>query len=365
MAQERGQSLKQALVKHPMPGVEDRPDQTPGDRDDVVETPTVPSEADRELGRGAKQPTHIPWAGWKKVLKRTFSEMISDRIGLAAAGCAFYATLALFPAISTMVSVYGLAFDPNTVEPQLRVLRNLLPRPAFQLISERVHTLVAQPRGTLTISLIIGTLITLWSASAGTKSMIAALNIAYEEAETRSFVRFQATALSMTLCAILGAALAVALLVFLPAVLEFIPTHFGFEAVEAGTQTLLRLGSPLVMLLFVGTAFSLLYRFGPSRRVAGWHWITPGSTVATLLWLLASIGFSYYVGHVASYDATYGPLGAVVGIMMWFFVTAYVVLLGAELNAELELQTAMDSTAGTPRPIGRRGAYVADHVADD
>ena len=334
-------------------------------RQEATTLPDLDSNAAKALGRTARLPTHIPWAGWKKVLVRTFSEMISDRIGLAAAGCAFYATLALFPAISTMVSVYGLAFDPSTVEPQLRVLRDLLPRPAFQLISERVHTLVSQPRGTLTISLIIGTLITLWSASAGTKSMLAALNIAYEEQETRSFLRFQITALTMTLCAIMGAALAVALLVFLPAVLDFIPRHFGFEAVEAGTQTLLRIGTPLLLLLFVGFSFSLLYRFGPSRRGAGWHWITPGSLVATLLWLLASTGFSYYVGHVASYDATYGPLGAVVGIMMWFFVTAYVVLLGAELNAELELQTGVDSTAGSPRPIGRRGAYVADHVATD
>ena len=354
-----------ATPRNPPVLADDRPEQAPGARDDVAPVVDTSSPQAKELGRDAEQPAHIPWAGWKKVLRRTFSEMISDRIGLAAAGCAFYATLAMFPAISTMVSLYGLAFDPSTVEPQLRVLRNLLPRPAFLLISDRVHVLVSQPHGTLTISLIISTLITLWSASAGTKSMIAALNIAYEEGETRSFVRFQLTALSMTLFAILGAALAVALLVFLPAVLDFIPRHFGFEAVEAGTQTLIRIGSPLLLLLFVGAAFSLLYRFGPSRRSAGWHWITPGSMVATVLWLAASFGFSYYVGHVASYDATYGPLGAVVGIMMWFFVTAYVVLLGAELNAELELQTAKDSTAGTPRPIGRRGAYVADHVADD
>ncbi len=334
-------------------------------RRDATALPDLDSQQARALGRTAEHPARIPWAGWKKVLMRTFSELISDRIGLAAAGCAFYATLALFPAISTLVSLYGLAFDPSTVEPQLRVLRDLLPRPAFLLISERVHTLVTQPRGTLTISLIISTLVTLWSSSAGTKSILAALNMAYEETETRSFVRFQATALTMTLCAILGAALTVALLVFLPAVLDFIPRHFGFEAVEAGTQTLLRIGTPILLLLFVGLSFSLLYRFGPSRRSASWHWITPGSLVATVLWLLASTGFSYYVGHVASYDATYGPLGAVVGIMMWFFVTAYVVLLGAELNAELELQTAVDSTAGSPRPIGRRGAYVADHVATD
>ncbi len=334
-------------------------------RRDATALPDLDSQQARALGRTAEHPARIPWAGWKKVLMRTFSELISDRIGLAAAGCAFYATLALFPAISTLVSLYGLAFDPSTVEPQLRVLRDLLPRPAFLLISERVHTLVTQPRGTLTISLIISTLVTLWSSSAGTKSILAALNMAYEEKETRSFVRFQATALTMTLCAILGAALTVALLVFLPALLDFIPRHFGFEAVEAGTQTLLRIGTPILLLLFVGLSFSLLYRFGPSRRSASWHWITPGSLVATVLWLLASTGFSYYVGHVASYDATYGPLGAVVGIMMWFFVTAYVVLLGAELNAELELQTAVDSSAGSPRPIGRRGAYVADHVATD
>ncbi len=334
-------------------------------RRDATAMPDLESRQAQALGRTAEHPARIPWAGWKRVLMRTFSEMISDRIGLAAAGCAFYATLALFPAISTLVSLYGLAFDPATVEPQLRVLRDLLPRPAFLLISERVHTLVSQPRGTLTISLIISTLVTLWSSSAGTKSILAALNIAYEEKETRSFIRFQVTALTMTLCAILGAALAVALLVFLPAVLDFVPRHFGFEAVEAGTQTLLKVGTPILLLLFVGLSFSLLYRFGPCRRSASWHWITPGSLVATVLWLLASTGFSFYVGHVASYDATYGPLGAVVGIMMWFFVTAYVVLLGAELNAELELQTAVDSSAGSPRPIGRRGAYVADHVATD
>ncbi len=347
------------------PEAKGRPTPDAGQRDDVAPVVAIDTPAARKLGRTARQPIHIPWAGWKRVIGRTVSEMISDRIGLAAAGCAFYATLALFPAISTLVSLYGLAFDRNTVEPQLRVLHGLLPLPAFQLISERVHTLVTQPRGTLTIGLIIGTLVTLWSASAGTKSMIAALNIAYEEKESRSFVRFQATALSMTLFGILGAAFAVALLVFLPAVLDFIPHHFGFEAVEAGTQKLIQLGGPVVMLVFVGGAFSLLYRFGPSRRSANWHWITPGSLLATLLWLVASFAFSYYVGHVASYSATYGPLGAVVGIMMWFFVTAYVVLLGAELNAELELQTAMDSTAGSARPMGSRGAYVADHVADD
>ena len=318
------------------------------------------------VGRHAHVPTQIPWSGWKQVLKRTFSEMISDRIGLAAAGCAFYATLALFPAISMLVSVYGLAFDPQTVEPQMKVLKHLLPGPAYALIAERIHTLVSKDHGTLTISLIVSVLVTMWSSSAGTKSMLAALNMAYDEKETRSFLRFQGTALGMTLGGILGAALTLALLVFLPAMLDFLPEHLGgLQVLEEQTQLLIRLGSPVLMVLFVAAAFSMLYRFGPSRQEARWHWVTPGAVVSTLLWLITSAGFSYYVGHIASYDATYGPLGAVIGIMMWFFVTAYVVLIGAELNAELEMQTAQDSTTGEAQPLGSRGAYVADHVAEE
>ncbi len=325
------------------------------------------SELDEaRIGRHAHVPTQIPWSGWKQVLKRTFSEMISDRIGLAAAGCAFYATLALFPAISMLVSVYGLAFDPQTVEPQMKVLNHLLPGPAYTLIADRIHTLVSKDQGTLTISLIVSVLVTMWSSSAGTKSMLAALNMAYDEKETRSFLRFQGTALGMTLGGILGAALTLALLVFLPAMLDFLPEHLaGLQVIEEQTQLLIRIGSPVLMVLFVAAAFSMLYRFGPSRQEARWHWVTPGAVVSTLLWLIASAGFSYYVGHIASYDATYGPLGAVIGIMMWFFVTAYVVLIGAELNAELEMQTAQDSTTGDPQPLGSRGAYVADHVADE
>ncbi len=320
---------------------------------------------DARIGRHAHVPTQIPWSGWKQVLRRTLTEMISDRIGLAAAGCAFYATLALFPAISMLVSVYGLAFDPQTVEPQMKVLKHLLPGPAYTLIADRIHILVSKDHGTLTISLIVSVLVTMWSSSAGTKSMLAALNIAYDEKEARSFLRFQATALGMTLGGILGAALTLALLVFLPAALDFVPEHFGMQLIEQQTQLLIRLGSPVLMVLFVAAAFSLLYRFGPSRQEARWHWVTPGAIVSTALWLLASAGFSYYVGHVASYDATYGPLGAVIGIMMWFFVTAYVVLLGAELNAELELQTAQDSTTGETKPLGSRGAFVADHIAEE
>ncbi len=337
------------------------PPAVPKPREDVVEgleaTAELLAPDATALGRRADSPRQIPWAGWKAVLRRTGRQMITDRASLVAAGCAFYATLALFPAISMLVFTYGLVFDPVTVEPQLHVLRELLPPSAYLLITDRVHQLVTKGTGTLSLGLVISTSVALWSAAAGTKAVIAALNMAYDEAERRSILHYNATALGMTLCGVFGVSLAIATLVFLPNVVGF----FGLSAYSA---TLLQALSTLLMVCFVTLTLSLLYRFGPCRRMAKWHWVTPGSLLATVLWLIASVLFSLYVGRIASYDVTYGPLGAVVGVMMWFYVTAYVVLLGAELNSELELQTARDSTEGPAKPIGRRGAYVADHVAE-
>lgn len=312
----------------------------------------------RALGRYALGPTGIPWLGWKRVIRRTVIEMLTDRVSLVAAGCAFYATLALFPAMSMLISIYGLWFDPVTVEPQLQALRGLLPPSTFDLITERVHQLVAKPRDSLGFSLLISFVLTLWSSATGVKSVLGALNLAYEEKETRSFVAYQLTAFTMTMCAIMGAVLGLAILVGLPAFLTFL----GMTYHQA---TLVRLASFMLLIGFVVFGLSLLYRYGPARRPAKKRWVTPGSLVATALWVVASALFSLYVTQFASYDATYGSLGTVVGMMMWFFVTAYVVLLGAELNAELEMQTARDSTEGPARPMGARGAYVADHVAED
>jgi membrane protein len=326
-------------------------------RGEILDAEAVASSPEAvRLGRLAHAPLDIPWSGWKRVIGRTAREVITDRISLSAAGCAFYATLALFPAISMLVSIYGLAFDPATVGPQMAVLRDVLPPSAFQLISDRVQMLVSKPAGTLTFSLLVSIMVALWSASTGTKSILGALNLAYEERETRSFLRFQLTALGMTLGSILAAVIGLAALVLLPALIAFFP-------VSAYAALIAKTGSLVAMVVFVLLALSLLYRFGPSRRRAAWRWVTPGSAVATVLWLAASALFSFYVQHLASYDATYGPLGAVVGVMMWFYVSALAVLVGAELNAELELQTVRDSTAGDEKPIGARGAYVADHVA--
>jgi membrane protein len=266
---------------------------------------------------------------WKPLLRSTVHEMVSDRISLASAGVAFYAVLALFPAISMLISIYGLVFNPASVEPQLQVLRGFLPPAGFTLIADRVHFLVTEQRG-LGIGLVISTFVTLWSSATGTKSLLSALNLAFDQPETRGLLVFQMVGFAMTLAAIIGAALGIALLVVLPAGLALLE--------HANSQWLVQALSLLGLVAYVMVALAVLYRLGPARPPSHWAWLTPGSMLATLLWLLASFLFSSYVGHVASYDATYGPLGAVAGVMMWFWVSAFVVLLGAELNAALERQ---------------------------
>jgi membrane protein len=312
----------------------------------------------KELGRHADSPLEIPWRGWKSALKRAFLQMLSNRMSLVSAGCAFYATLALFPAISMLVFLYGLAFDPLTVEPQLQQLRDLVPPSVFDLIDARVLDLVKRPQGSLGIGLAISTGITLWSATTGTKAMLSALNVAYDEEEERGFVRFQVVALGMTFFAIVAAVITLAVLVVVPAIVSFfvLSTHDKLVIQAIGAA---------VLIAEVLLSLALLYRFGPSRHRAKWHWVTPGSLVATVLWLVTSYLFSLYVGHLGRYDVTYGPLAAAIGVMMWFWVTVYVVLLGAQLNSELELQTLRDSTDGPAKPLGRRGAFVADHVAQE
>jgi membrane protein len=261
---------------------------------------------------------------------------------MAAAGSAFYATLALFPAITTLLSVYGLVFNLADVEPQLSYLSGLLPAPAFSLIEARVHDLVTQPSSQLGIRLVVGSLVTFWSAAAGTKSMLAALNVAYNVEEQRSFLQFQAVALSMTLAVILVAVLGIAILVFLPVVIDFV-------GLEAHARQLIHAAGIMMLLSFLALSLSVLYRIGPSRSAGRGRRFAPGTTVATLLWLIASVLLTFYVSHLASFGATYGPIAAVVGVMLWFYVSVYAVLLGAELNAQLEMSDGSSvQTASVP-----------------
>lgn len=302
----------------------------------TADSQTVWSSTDKQVD-AAPPPRTTPsdagtLASWRRpgrVIVRALQAATTDQVSLAAAGCAFYATMALFPAISVLISVYGLAFNVVAVEQQLLVLRELLPAPAFTLITERVHELVTQPNGALSISLLISLAVTFWSAATGTKSVISAINVAYDAKEPRGFLAFQFIGLLMTLCAAMAAALAIAVLVFLPAVIAFV----GLSAYSA---FLINAISTALLLVLVGGAIALMYRFAPARGKLANRRIFPGATVATALWLIASVGLSFYVSHIASFGATYGPLGAVVAIMLWFYVSAYAVLLGAEVNAQLE-----------------------------
>ncbi|MCG0995344.1 YihY/virulence factor BrkB family protein [Acetobacter indonesiensis] len=283
-----------------------------------------------------ERPSELKRSDWKSIFIQTAKSLISGPTTLVAAGCAFYTTLSLFPAISSLISIYGLAFDVQTVTPQLEVLRNLLPPSAYALIYDRIQTLVAEPHSSLTLNLVISLSVALWSASAATRSILAALNIAYNTKESRSFLVFQVTALGMTLSAVLGAALTLALMVALPLLLN-LPAWLHIPTPPGSIEFAARWSGPVIMFTFQILATSVLYRFGPDRHhPALWRWVMPGALFATISWILSASGFSYYVAHIASYNATYGPLGAVIAIMMWFFVSAWVVLMGAELNAEME-----------------------------
>ncbi len=251
----------------------------------------------------------------------------SQRVSLVAAGCAFYATLALFPAITMLISLYGLAFNPDTVQPQLHYLQSFMPPDVYSLISSRIQGIVSQPAKRLGVSFVVSLLISLWSSSTGTRSVINALTLAYQEEETRGMIQFYAVALGMTFIAVLGTVLAIGFLVFVPVALAFL-------GLPEGMRFLVTLMSFPSMVLFVIIALGLLYRFGPAGRDRIFY--APGAAIATIAWLVASWAFGLYVGKFAAYSATYGPLATMIGLMMWFYISAYVVLFGAELNAALD-----------------------------
>ncbi|WP_241663691.1 YihY/virulence factor BrkB family protein [Oecophyllibacter saccharovorans] len=296
---------------------------------------------------GATAP--VVTGGWKSLLRRIIAAMSDGTTSLAAAGCAFFATLSLFPALTALISVYGLVFDLQTIEPQLEVLKNLLPPAAYTLITNSIHTLVMQPHSSLTLGLVFSLTIVLWSASASSRSILQALNMVYHTRETRGVLYSQLMALAVTITGIIGACLTLALMVAAPAIVDYLPrllAQLGVNIsaapafvqflVQSGTPVLIHWLAPIIMVLFVFTAVTLLYRFAPCRSWTRWRWILPGSIVATVMWVITSLGFSWYVAHFASYGTTYGPLGAVAAVMMWMFVSAYVVLFGATVDAEIE-----------------------------
>ena len=301
-------------------------------------------------GRAAQHPGEIPFRGWKDILWRAWADFTGDNIPQVAGGIAFFGILAIFPAMAAFVSLYGLFFDVATAEKQLRLLAGVVPAEALTLIGEQMVRIAAAKHAGLGVAFVVGLLVSLWSANAGMKSLFVGLNIAFEEKEKRNFLRLNLISLTFTLGAITFLMLALAAVVVVPIVLAFV----GYSG---SGMALLRWP-----LLFFGAVagFAVLYRFGPSRQAEQWRWLTWGGAIAAVLWLLVSLLFSLYVTNFGHYDKTYGSLGAVIGFMSWIWVSTIAVLFGAELNSEIEHQTAVDTTTGSPRPMGARGARMAD-----
>ncbi|MEA2991057.1 MAG: rane protein [Alphaproteobacteria bacterium] len=306
-------------------------------------------------GRKAAAPTHIPWRGWKDILARTYQEVLDDRILSLAAGVVFFCLAALFPAIAAGVSSYALFADAGTIGKHLSLLANMVPGSALDMVAEEITRIAAKSDGKLTFGFLLGFGIALWSANAGMKAIFDALNIIYDEDEKRGIIKLNLISLFFTFCAIGGALLAIGAVVVFPLVLA----AFGLSSFDAPIIAFLRW--PLMFVLVI-VGLAVLYRYGPSRRRAQWRWLSVGSVFAAVTWLVVSSLFSWYLGNFANYNATYGSLGAVVGLMMWMWLSTIVVLVGAELNSEIEHQTAHDTTVGRPKPLGTRGAVMADTV---
>jgi membrane protein len=307
-------------------------------------------------GRGARRPYHIPLKGWWQVAQRVWTEASRDNLTVVAAGCAFYALFAIFPALSALISLYGLTTNPATVENQFSMLATVLPGEAYNIVIQQIRNLAESSNRALGWSFALSLALSVWSVMSLTQAIFAALNIAYEEKERRSFLRFYLSAFIFALAGIIGGVAVLLAIVYVPILFAYAGYSQGFERIISFARW------PLMALLVL-FLLAALYRYGPCRRSPKWSWVSVGSLFTTALWLLASAGFSFYVAHFAQYDKVYGSLGAVIVLLFWLYITFYIVLLGAEINAELELQTAQDTTRGRPRPSGKRGAFVADHVA--
>ena len=306
-------------------------------------------------GRDAALPTSIPWKGWKDVFVRLYVSFFEDRVLLIAAGATFYLLLALFPAFAVFVSLYGFVADPSTISEHIAFIGRFLPQAGTELLQTQLETLVSQDPASLSKGFILGLAVALWSANNGIKTLFEAMNVAYGEQEKRSFIKLNLVAFCFTV----GAVFIGIMLIVTVGVVPVIMKIFGLSSFSDVLIASLRW--PVVFALIVGS-IAMIYRYGPSREYAKLRWLSWGVVFSTLLWFAASLLFSYYLDNFANYNATYGTLGALIGFMVWTWISVLILIVGAELNAELEHQTMRDSTTGRPLPMGERGAFVADTV---
>jgi membrane protein len=309
--------------------------------------------ADDDRGRHAERPSEIPKRGWKDIFWRVYNGLNEDRMLMNAAAVTFYSLLALFPAIAALVSIYGLFNDPGQIANQLNNLAGILPGGGMEIIKDQLTRVAAQSNGSLTIGVVISVLVSLWSANGGIKALFDALNIVYGEQEKRSFLWLNAITLMVTLGMLCFAIVALAAIVAVPVILRALPDVLG---------TIINWARWPVMAVLIAVILAFIYRYAPSRDEPKWRWISWGSVFAAVGWLAFSAIFSFYAANYGTFNQTYGSLGAVVGFMLWMWLSTTVILLGGKLNAEIEHQTAHDTTEGEPEPLGKRGAYVADTV---
>jgi membrane protein len=310
-----------------------------------------------DRGREARRPSEIPKRGWWDVAVRVKDEVKQDHVAIVSAGVAFFGVLAIFPALLAIISVYGLLTSPDEAARQIREALDFLPEDATALINAQVKKIAAAQDSALGTGAIVGLIAALWSASSGMKALNEGMNVAYDEPETRGFLKKRGIAILMTIGGLVVVIVALMGIVGVPAFIANLNWATPLEA------TLSAATIAIVAALFI-VALAVVYRIGPNRENPEWRWVSWGATVATVLWLIASVAFSFYVDNFATYNETYGSVAGVIVLMLWLFLSAFMVMLGAEINAEIEHQTAKDSTEGRDQPLGKRGAQMADSVGE-
>lgn len=309
-------------------------------------------------GRGATRPTEIPKQGWRDIALRVKDQVAEDNVDMISAGVAFYLFFALFPALLAGLSIYGLFADPATVAEQIQALAAYMPAEVQGIIGEQLTNITTASGQALGLGVLIGIGVALWSAMKGVKALMTAFNIAYDENEKRGFIKFNLIAFGLTLFILVFGLVLLLVVAVIPAVLSAV----GLDAVTEWIVRLVRW--PILFLLVLGI-LAVLYRFAPSRKEPQWRWATPGALLATVLWMIASLAFSFYISNFGNYNETYGALAAVVILLFWLYITAFVVILGAEVNSEMERQTRRDTTTGEEKPMGQRHAYAADTLGEE
>jgi len=303
---------------------------------------SAPASDQTERGRLVDPPADIPAKGWKDLVGRTYGQVNDDRVLAVAAGVVFYGLLALFPGITALVSCYALVADPQTIRDHLSFLSGVLPAGTFGVVEDQIARVLAKGEVKLGAAFLVSVALALWSANGGMKAVIDALNVVYDEDEKRGFLRLNAVSLAFTFGGLVAILTATGLVVAAPIVLSMVGLgRFG--------DLLLSVGRWPALAVMILAGLAVLYRFGPSRRSPQWKWISVGSVSATVIWLIGSAALSYYLANYGAYDATYGSLGAAIGLMIWMWMSTIVVLLGAELNSEFEHPTATGGTAGAGR----------------